>query len=105
MREGKARSRDKTLPLVRGLSFPTYAMFRAALTPARVDLLKLIRRREPDSIYELARLAGRDVRSVRSDVRELASLGLVDVTKKRGKSRARNVPRVPYSKLEIEVEV
>jgi predicted transcriptional regulator len=42
-------------------------MFRA-LTEKRLELLKTIKDRKPSSIYELAKLSGRDLKNVLQDV-------------------------------------
>jgi predicted transcriptional regulator len=51
---------------------------RQVLTEPRLTLLHTIRTRHPRSIAELAKLVGRDFKNVRSDVRVLSELGLVE---------------------------
>lgn len=78
---------------------------RSVLTQKRLGLLHLIREHEPDSVYALAELAGRDRKSVTVDLELLERLGLVVLERVRGEGRDRNVPRVPYAEIRIAVPV
>lgn len=87
------------------LVFRGLETLRTILTPERVGLLKRIRREKPGSVYELAKLAGRDRKSVITDLRILKNLGLVTTSKREVDGRPHQVPHVSYSRLEIAVEV
>jgi predicted transcriptional regulator len=89
----------------RRLVFDSLDDMRRFLTPARLELLKVIRREKPASVYALAKLADRDRKSVTDDLAVLTELGLVTMTKSKGPGRARSVPHVSYSRIEIGVEV
>lgn len=88
---------------IRKLSFSNIAEAGKLLTPKRIELLRLIRRHEPESVYALAKLAGRNVANVGKDVKELKQLGLVSV--KKGKKRNRNVsrPSTEFDELKIRI--
>jgi predicted transcriptional regulator len=61
----------------------------------------LIRKRQPDSINELAVLAHRDFKRVYQDIRSLSDAGLIDLAKNGGRKTA---PRVADEvRLEIVV--
>jgi predicted transcriptional regulator len=90
---------------VRRFAFRSLDDLRSFLTPARLRLLRLIRKDHPGSVYALAKLAGRDRKAVAADLAILTELGLVRLTKPRGEGRARSVPQVPYTRIEIGVEV
>lgn len=100
----KARAGEKVAPY-RRLVFHSLEDLRSFLTPARLELLRHIRRAKPDSIYALARHVSRDRKAVMADLDILVHLGLVTMTKSRGPGRGRTVPHVPYSRIEIGVEV
>lgn len=89
----------------RKLTFESIEVLRQVLTPERLRLLRIIRREKPGSIYELAKLAGRDRSAVTTDLDVLVQLGLVHLDKATGAGRERTIPHVSYSRIEIGVEV
>lgn len=95
---------DKVSPQ-RRLVFRSIEDLRSFLTPERLRLLRIIRREKPASVYELAKLAGRDRKSITTDLDVLAGLGLVQMGRLAGEGRRRSVPHVEYSRIEIAVEV
>lgn len=84
-----------------GVYFTSLEAFRKALTPQRLNLLHLIRDREPESLHELARRAGRNIKNVSDDVRYLAQVGLVDLKDASNKVS----PRVNYETIVLEIAV
>ncbi|TRO78604.1 helix-turn-helix domain-containing protein [Desulfuromonas acetexigens] len=82
-------------------SFTSFEAFRRAMTPQRFALLRLIREKRPDSIKELAALAGRDMKNVSEDVKILLEMDLLEL-EKRGKTKA---PRLHYDGFRLEVAV
>ncbi len=65
----------------RGVYFENLDSFRKVLTEKRLSLLHLVKQQRPDTIHELARLLGRDVKNVSDDLKYLAELGLVALDK------------------------
>ena len=59
------------------LSFPSYDELLGTLTPRTLDLIDAIRREEPASINETARVVDRDVKNVYEELGRLARLGIV----------------------------
>ena len=59
------------------LSFTSYDDLMATLTPRVLDLIKAIRREEPSSINETARIVDRDVKNVHEELSQLAQLGVI----------------------------
>lgn len=100
----RARAGEKVRPY-RSLVFHDLDTLRSFLTPARLALLRIIRREKPKSVYALAKAARRDRKAVTADLDVLVDLGLVTMTKSKGEGRARTVPHVGYSRIEIGVEV
>ncbi len=59
------------------LSFTSYDDLMATLTPRVLDLIEAIRREEPSSINETARVVDRDVKNVHEELSRLARLGII----------------------------
>ena len=74
------------------------------LTPKRLELLKTIHDRHPESVRALAALTGRHVKNVAEDLGLLASRGLVEMRGGRGPGR-RKAPTVSYETLTVEVHL
>lgn len=59
------------------LSFASYEELLGTLTPSVLDLIRSVRREEPASINEAARVVERDVKNVHEELTRLAQLGIV----------------------------
>ena len=59
------------------ISFGSYDDLMGTLTPRVLDLIEAIRREEPESINETARVVGRDVKNVHEELSRLARLGII----------------------------
>jgi len=59
------------------LSFTSYNDLMETLTPRVLDLIEAIRREEPSSINETARVVDRDVKNVHEELSRLAQLGII----------------------------
>nr|WP_229663689.1 hypothetical protein [Halobellus salinus] len=59
------------------LSFTSYDDLLGTLTPRVLDLIEAIRREEPASINETARVVDRDVKNVHEELSQLAQLGII----------------------------
>ena len=86
------------------LAFPDTEALRKVLTSRRLELLHVIRRQNPSSVYELAHLVDRDLKSVNTDLRVLVDLGLIELELIQEK-RKRVKPIVTYDKLNLEIEI
>ncbi len=88
-----------------GLSFGSVESFREFFTPKRIELLQIIRQRRPKSIYELAKLTNRELKSVVVDIKILEKYGLIDTKKVavKGKTGYRVVPSFNYDKLTVDI--
>ena len=60
------------------LSFESASQMEVQLTPARIDLLALLRRLGPSSVNALAKASGRNYSNVHADVERLVYLGLIE---------------------------
>jgi predicted transcriptional regulator len=59
------------------ISFENYDELMETLTPRVLDLIEAIRREEPASINETARVIGRDIKNVHEELSRLARLGII----------------------------
>jgi predicted transcriptional regulator len=89
----------------RGVYFENLDSFRKVLTEKRMALLHTVKQHKPDTIHELARLLGRDVKNVSDDLKYLAKLGLVSLDKGVEGSGRRVAPRVKYEKIRLEISI
>lgn len=86
------------------LSFGSMETLRSILTGKRIELLKIIKHTNPNSLYELAQLVNRDLKSVNTDVKVLSSLGLLSFEKE-ASGRKKMKPIVEFDKLNVEIVV
>lgn len=92
---------EKVAPRPPEYSFSSFEAFRKAMTPQRFNLLKTIREKHPESIQELARITGRDMKNVSEDLRALVDMELVEL-EPHGRSKT---PRLKYDGIRLEVAV
>ncbi|MEW6058010.1 MAG: hypothetical protein AB1540_15495 [Bdellovibrionota bacterium] len=71
------------------------------MTSERLEVLSVILKEKPKSIYALAKLIGRDFKNVHSDVKLLAEIGLIDL-KSHGKRESLQ-PVAKYSGFELDL--
>ena len=91
----------KVRPKDHRLFFTSPAALRRFLTPKRLELIRLVRKRRPGSINELAAFARRDFKRVYEDIMSLAEAGLVELAENKGRKKA---PRVA-DELRLEIVV
>ncbi|HLC32207.1 MAG TPA: hypothetical protein VJJ82_00105 [Candidatus Nanoarchaeia archaeon] len=98
----EASRKGEQLNTYEEVSFQNIDTLRKILTERRVELLRAIKQRMPESIYELAKLVGRDLKSVNTDLKILVDLGLISLEKSR-EERKRTKPRVEFDRLNVEI--
>lgn len=96
----KALSRGKKVKPKTALSFGNVATMRRFLTDNRLQLLRLIKKEKPKSIYDLARIAKRDFKNVYEDLKILQGLGIVDLSKEKN-NKKKLKPTLLYSGLSL----
>jgi predicted transcriptional regulator len=87
------------------VGFTSLEAARNFLTRERLGLLRTIKTRPPQSIYELARMVGRDLKNVQEDIRILERHGLVRIAKRARGSRTSKVPRVPFEAIALKIAI
>ena len=85
-------------------SFQSLDQLRKFLTTKRLELLRVIRHKKPQSIYELAKLVERTPENVNTDLKFLERLGFVEVTKVK-EIRKKSIPEVSYDRMTLEIPV
>ena len=87
----------------KGLSFSTVESFREFFTPKRIELLQVIKHKQPRSIYELAKLTNREIKSIVIDIKILEKYGLIDTKKVYVKGGYKVKPIFDYDKLTVNI--
>jgi predicted transcriptional regulator len=86
--------------------FTSIEAVRNLLTPSRLALLRAIRSQRPGSIYELAKMVGRDLRNVQDDLRLLEEYGLVQMTRGQGTGKRKvKVPRTVFGEIALKIAI
>jgi len=98
---GEAIMRGERVKKQEGVYFTDYEAFRRALTPKRLELLRIIKEQKPISIHHLAKMAHRDIKNVHGDARYLAQIGLVELSETGPGMSC----RVEYDKIKLEIAV
>ena len=104
------RMKARTMAIARGAHkpargeptvwFTSIESFAKVLSGRNRELLTLIAREEPDSLSELAGLAGRNKSNLSRTLRTMSRYGLVELREGR---RGTVVPRVPYDRVSLDV--
>lgn len=87
-----------------GISFDNLDVMRKVLTEERLRILKTVKKEHPSSIYQLAKMLGRDMKNTFDDVQYLAQIGFIDL-KKTKEGREKATPSVKYDKILLEIPV
>ena len=89
-----------------GVSFTSIEAARNFLTPTRLALLRAVRRRQPGSVYALARMVGRDLKNVQQDLRILERHGLIKMARGRGTgNRAVTIPTALCREIALRIAI
>lgn len=89
-----------------GVYFTSIEAARNLLTPNRLALLRVVRTKRPGSIYELAKITGRDLKNVQEDLRLLERYGLVRIGRGRspGKRKVR-IPQAVFNEIALRIAI
>jgi len=81
------------------------ALLRKLLSNERARLLNVIKIKNPDSMYSLAKFLGRDFKSVREDIKLLEKFGFVELISKTKGKRTTHKPILTANTLNIIVRI
>ena len=79
------------------------ALLRSLLSNERARLLHTLKQKQPNSIYELAKILDRDFKSVRQDIAMLEELGFIEMIPIHKGNREKLKPLLVADILEIKV--
>ena len=82
--------------------FTSVESFARVLSKRNRELLALIAREKPDSLTELAELAGRKKSNLSRTLKTMSRYGLVEL---RAGQRGRLIPRVTYDQVRLDVSL
>ena len=107
---GYDRMKARTMAIARGehkpargepmVWFTSIESFAKVLSGRNRELLALIAREKPDSLTELAELAGRNKSNLSRTLKTMSRYGLVQLNEGQ---RGTLVPRVPYDRVSLDV--
>ena len=102
----KAVEAGRSVTRREGVYFTSLEAARSLLTPSRLALLRAVRAKRPRSIYELAKIVGRDLKNVQDDLRTLEHYGLVRMTRGRsiGKRRVK-IPQAMFGEIAVRIAI
>ena len=101
---GEAIERGESPEKSEGIYFESIDTLESILTDKRLTLLRTIKEKKPQSIYELAKILHRDTKNVSNDVFKLSELGFITLTKRKI-GRARVSLTVNYDKIVLEIPI
>ncbi len=109
---GYDRMKARTMAIARGerkpaegeptVWFTSIESFAKVLSGRNRELLALIAREKPDSLTELAELAGRNKSNLSRTLKTMSRYGLVELTEG---ERGTVIPRVPYDRVSLDVSL
>ena len=109
---GYDRMKARTMAIARGehkpargeptVWFTSIESFARVLSGRNRELLETIAREKPDSLTELAELAGRSKSNLSRTLKTMSRYGLVELSEG---ERGSVVPRVPYDQVRLDVSL
>ena len=96
--------KGETMACHEGVSFQSITALRTVLTEKRLELLHLIKEHHPESIYALAKIANRDLKSVNTDLNLLKELGFVSL-EETDEGRHKMRPTIEFDTMQVEIAI
>jgi len=87
-----------------GYDFNELSELRQLLSNEKAKLLNIIKSKSPESMYHLAKLSGRDFKSVKKDLAVLKRFGLIDFEHKEKGKRKMLKPVIAIDKLQVNID-
>ncbi len=89
----------------RGYDFSGISALRQLLSDERARLLHITKTQQPTSLYNLAKLLGRDFKSVRQDVKLLEKFGFLELNTVRKGKREMLKPVLVVDSVNINISI
>ena len=81
------------------------SMLRSILTNEKARILHILKTKQPNSIYELAKILSRDFKSVRQDIILLEKMGFVELIPLHKGKREKLKPLLVVDSVEIKINI
>ena len=81
------------------------ALLRSMLANEKLRLLHVLKTKQPNSIYELAKILGRDFKSVRQDTALLEKMGFIETIPIHKGKREKLKPLLVVDVLKLRIEI
>ena len=78
---------------------------RKIITKEKARILYTIKNNKPSSIYELAKILGREFKTVREDVKLLERFGFISLVIEKKGNRERLRPVIDVDRINIEINI
>lgn len=85
--------------------FESLSVLRKMLSNEKARIMSVIKNKKPSSIYSLAKILGRDFKSVIQDVKALEKFGFVDMISEKTGKRERLKPVLLVDLLNIKIKI
>jgi len=85
--------------------FSDIKLLRNLLSNEKARILYILKFKEPKSIYDLAKILKRDLKSVREDLKLLERFGFIEFHSKKTGKRESLVPILTIDKLQVEINI
>lgn len=85
--------------------FSGISALRQLLSNEKARILDTIKNQKPGSIYKLAKILGRDFKSVSEDIKLLERFGFIELVEERTKNRIRHKPEIVVDNITINIKV
>ncbi|MEM4153149.1 MAG: HTH domain-containing protein [Candidatus Pacearchaeota archaeon] len=95
---------EPKLPGFTGISFGIKE-FRQLLSDEKARILATIKTKKPVSLYNLAKMLGRDFKAVRQDVKVLEKFGFIKLVSVKEKGKKKLKPVLALDKLQVTIEI
>lgn len=81
------------------------SILRSLLSNEKARLLHILKTKQPNSIYELAKLLGRDFKSVRQDLAVFQEYGFIEMIPIQKGRREKHKPLLVLDELKINIQI
>ncbi len=85
--------------------FTGLSALRQILSNEKARILDVIKNQKPGSIYKLAKILGRDFKSVQVDIKLLERFGFIELIEEKTKNRIRHRPEIVEDTVVINIRV
>ena len=85
--------------------FSDVKLLRKLLSNEKSRILHILKHKQPKSIYQLAKLLGRDFRSVHEDLKILERFGFIEFHSEKVGKRESLMPVLTIDSLQIEINI